>query len=315
MCYAPIVVFTYNREHHLKETLRALNRCELQDKTDLYFFSDGPKNTIDVECVENVRKVIDEFEKDSLFRSITVYKSELNRGLSASIIDGVTKIINRYSRIIVLEDDLIVSCKFLVYMNEALDYYQKCTKIWSISGYSFSLPAFNDYNHDIFLSWRGCSWGWSTWKDRWNTVDWNIKDYRRFVFSPLRRIRFNRGGTDLSSMLDRQMQGLINSWAVRWCYAQSKQNKLTVYPVLSQLVNAGLDGSGTHSQSSDRDIYSTSTAINSDFEINFDLPPVDRTITKQFRQKYGDSLLVRIKDMLKMLGAQVHIVYDILIGK
>ncbi len=51
----------------------------------------------------------------------------------------------------------------------------------------------------------------------------------------------------MSNMLDAQMEGKIDSWAIRWCYTQSKKNMFTVYPVKSRVRNIGLDGSGTHS--------------------------------------------------------------------
>ena len=61
------------------------------------------------------------------------------------------------------------------------------------------------------------------------------------------RKKFNRAADHMSPMLDKQMAGLIDSWAIRWCYEQSKKNMYTIYPVKSLVYNEGLDGTGTHS--------------------------------------------------------------------
>jgi hypothetical protein len=47
-------------------------------------------------------------------------------------------------------------------------------------------------------------------------------------------------------MLKRQMNGEIDSWAIRWHASMFVQNKLTLYPNKSLVTNIGFDGSGTH---------------------------------------------------------------------
>ena len=47
-------------------------------------------------------------------------------------------------------------------------------------------------------------------------------------------------------MLLAQKYGYIDSWAVRWNYAQYKNNAVSLYPVKSKIRNIGLDNTGTH---------------------------------------------------------------------
>jgi hypothetical protein len=54
--------------------------------------------------VEAVRKYIHSI---SGFKSVTIIEREKNWGLAPSIIDGVTNIVNKYGKIIVLEDDIV----------------------------------------------------------------------------------------------------------------------------------------------------------------------------------------------------------------
>lgn len=244
---APVVVFVYNRPQHTEKTLRALNANTLANQSHLIIYADGLRKESEREKVAAVRKIIRAFAKENQFLSVEVVEHEKNLGLAKSVISGVTQQMEHCGKVIVVEDDLVTSTDFLQYMNDALNYYEQDEKIWSISGYSFPMQETEHAMHDVFMSYRGCSWGWATWQDRWNSVDWNVSDYAAFVFHHGKRRRFNRGGSDLSDMLDLQMRGRIDSWAIRWCYAQSKQEKWTVYPVRSKVENIGCDGSGTHS--------------------------------------------------------------------
>ena len=185
-------------------------------------------------------------------------------------------------------------------MNNALDFYNKDEKIWSISGYNLPIEIPKDYEYDIYLGYRGCSWGWATWKDRWNTVDWEVKDYKKFKHSYRKRKIINRGGPDMAQMLDAQMKGLCDSWAIRWCYEQSKQNKYTVYPVKSLIQNCGLDGTGTHSginSAFDVKLNQTLPTLNSELVIN-------KKISKNLYNKFDYGVKQKIIEMLTILGLE-----------
>ena len=105
------------------------------------------------------------------------------------------------------------------------------------------------YPADAFFSYRSCSWGWATWKDRWMKADWKVSDYSEFRSDRQRLRRFARGGGDLARMLARQMVGELDSWAIRWAYAHCSHDAVALLPVKSRVLNIGLDGSGTHCRS------------------------------------------------------------------
>ena len=244
---APIVLFVYNRLDHTQGVIETLLKNTLAKESEFYIFSDAAKTENGVEKVNEVRKFIQDNSWHTGFKKVSIVEAEKNKGLAKSIIGGVSDIIQKYGKVIVLEDDLKLSPYFLEYMNDALEYYREDEKIWSISGYSFPMKSLKRYPHDIFYSYRGCSWGWATWIDRWKTVDWQVKEYEQFIGDQKWIERFNRGGVDLTNMLKMQMDGKIDSWAIRWCFSQSNQEMYTVYPRISYLENAGCDGSGIHS--------------------------------------------------------------------
>ena len=149
----------------------------------------------------------------------------------------------------------------------------------------------------ILFSYRGCSWGWATWKDRWELVDWKLKNYYRERFDIKNQKQFMRGGNLMPSMLRAQMSGKIDSWYVRWAYEASKRNKYTVYPTKSLVRNIGLDGSGTHCSTDMHDKYDNELGYG-ETQYTFFMDKLDVKLAKEFREFHSLSIWKRI--MLKL---------------
>ncbi len=243
---APVALFTYNRPRHTRRAVEHLRKNVLAGQTELFVYSDGPRPGEDKEKTEAVRDYIETIDG---FKNVTVTRQERNLGLANSIISGTTKVISRFGRVIVMEDDLVCSPYLLDYMNAALSFYENEPRIFSVSAYNHP-PAFmkmpRAYRADVYFSYRSASCGWGTWADRWERVDWDVSNYEDFMQDPEAQRLFNRGGDDMTGMLTDQMRGLIDSWAIRFAYAQSRQGAYTVYPVHSHTNNIGLDARGTH---------------------------------------------------------------------
>lgn len=295
---APVVLFVYNRADHTKNIIKTLSENVGAAETDLYVFSDAAKSPAGLEKVNDVRVLINENDWHKQFKSVTITEAQENKGLAKSVIDGVSKILEAYGRVIVVEDDLVLSPYFLQYMNDALEFYKNDQKIWSVSGYSFPMKSLKKYDHDIFYSYRGSSWGWATWDDRWKKTDWEVKEYDEFLKDSSWQKRFNRGGADLTNMLALQMQGKISSWAVRWVFAQSNLDMYTIYPKSSYVLNEGCDGSGTHSGNTDA--YDTDIEYGS-LQCKFETLEIDQKIAREFWYKYSDTLDKKIKRNLKKI--------------
>ena len=240
---APIILFVYNRLDHTIQTVNSLKNNFLADKSILYIYSDASKSKTDEESVKSVREYISNING---FKKIIIIKRNLNMGLADSILDGVTNVINRHNKVIVLEDDLITSKYFLTFLNEALIEHIDNKMITSVAGYSFPIEIPNDYDFDVYAFYRCMSWGWSTWKDRWENVDWSMEHVNKSVREHKLKNEFNRGGEDLYPMLVNQQKGRVNSWAIRWCLHHYKTNSACLYPVNSYVKNIGFDGSGVH---------------------------------------------------------------------
>ena len=153
---APIVLFVYNRLDHTQSVIETLSKNFLAGESELYVFSDAAKSEKGIDKVNEVRKFIHDISWHHSFKKVSIIEAEKNNGLARSVIGGVTKIIQEYGKVIVVEDDLLLSPYFLNYMNGALDYYQEDKKIWSVSGYSFPMKCLKKYSHDVFYSYHFC---------------------------------------------------------------------------------------------------------------------------------------------------------------
>jgi len=237
----PIVLIVYNRLEHTKKVIESLKKNTLSKKSVLYIFSDYQKNENDKEGVRQVRDYLKTVEG---FKKIKVIEMKINKGLSKNIIDAVTKIINEYGKVIVLEDDVVVSKYFLKYMNDSLDIYKDNKKVGAILGFIFPLEG--AHSETFFLNYFA-SWGWATWKDRWDLFE---RD-GLFLYDQLKekglRKKFNINGTyPFTRILRNQIKGNNDSWAIRFYASLMIHNKFVLYPKKSLVQNIGFDGTGVH---------------------------------------------------------------------
>jgi hypothetical protein len=243
---APILLFAYNRPQHLKRTVASLLQNEEAKVSDLYVFSDAAKTSRDEEAVELVRETIQNIEG---FHQITLVERKENWGLARSIIDGVTSIVNQFGRVIVLEDDLVVSPYFLRFMNDALETYKDEPRVGHIQACDFTqsprLPE------TFLIKWTG-SWGWATWKRAWEMFNPNGEELLAQLYERKLNKRFDFNGKyGFTRMLRRQTVGKNNSWAIRWNASLFLADILSLNVGRSLVSNEGLDGSGSNSFSHD----------------------------------------------------------------
>lgn len=242
---APVILFTYNRPEHTKRTMEALAANELAEQTDLYVYSDAAKKEADRQKVQQIR---DDINTVTGFRNVTLITREENYGLARNVIEGVTEIVNRYGKVIVLEDDLVSNRYFLRFMNDGLDRYSAEKRVTGITGFSHfsddvTLPC-ESYFHTL----TGTSWSWATWADRWKNFDAVCSDWTDMVKDAKLRKAFNYDNTYdfYKIMKNQQTDERTNSWAIRWYWTNFRRNGYILSPTKSLVSNEGWDGTGVH---------------------------------------------------------------------
>jgi len=236
------VLFVYNRLNCTKRTIEALQKNELANKSELFIYSDAAKNENDLKKVAKVQEYIENVDG---FKKIIIRKRKVNTGLARSIISGVTKVVNEYGKIIVLEDDLVTSRYFLRFMNVALEAYKNEPRVASIHGYIYPI---NDLPETFFIKGADC-WGWATWNNKWSIFE---RDGKKLLDKVKKKnieikIDFN-GAYNYTSMLKNQVEGKIDSWAIRWYISAFLKNMITLYPRKSYVQNIGFSNEGTHTK-------------------------------------------------------------------
>ncbi len=244
---APIIFFCFNRADKTKLALDALLKNDLAKDSEIYIFCDGPRNIKDLKQIAEVHRVVDELEG---FAAQHVIKRPTNHGSQFSIIFGINQVLKQHDSIIVVEDDIITNKNFLKFTNEALEFYKHDPEVWCVSGFNYPQNVIKypkEYREDIFfVRGKNSSWGWGSWRERWQKIDFEISDYDDFVKNKKLVKEFNRAGSNMSDMLRMQKQGKINAWDIQMSYTMFKNNGYTVHSLRPLTKNIGFDASGTH---------------------------------------------------------------------
>jgi len=301
MNFSPIIIFVYNRLHHLDTLFNSLQKNDLFKKSKVIVFSDGAKNEIDKDKIDKVRELL---KKRLIPQNSEIIENNVNFGLSRNVIEGLNKIFQIYDRAIILEDDLELSPFFLNYMNDALNLYATSENVASISGYMYPIEPKKFSNNYFFLKLIE-SWGWGTWKRAWNIFENDSLQLKKKIDEKQLANEFNfESGISYYKMLTDNINGLNDSWAVRWYASIFLKNMNTLFPSKSFVKNIGIDNSGQHCS------YTTvyDTLVNFDYkklEKNHILESLsDRLVIQSFFRKikykrYLDNVINKIKNFVK----------------
>jgi hypothetical protein len=301
MYISPIIIFTYNRIDHLDTLIRSLKKNNLFADSKVFVFSDGPKNEIDKKKIENIRIFL---KKNLQIHKSEIIERDVNLGLSRNVIGGITDAFKTYDQLIILEDDLEVSPFFLNYMNDALNMYKSVDNVASISGYMYPIDP-KKFSNDYFFLNLVESWGWGTWKRAWNIFENDSLQLKKKIDEQQLANEFNfESGISYYKMLTDNINGLNDSWAVRWYASTFLKNMNTLFPSKSFVKNIGIDDSGEHCS------YTTvyDTLVNFDYkklEKNHNLESLsDRLVVQSFFRKikykrYLDNVINKIKNFVK----------------
>jgi hypothetical protein len=278
MPFAPIALFVFKRPQETLQTLEHLARNPEFAESELFVFSDAPRNQAEQEAVHATRALLHSRKWNP---RTTIIEHTQNQGLAKSVIAGVTQLAESHGRVIVFEDDLLTSSGTLRYFNEALDRYQNRDQIMQISGHTISVPNLGLPTDSFFMP-LTTSWGWATWSRAWKYFDRQTPGWERLRTDSNLRYRFDMDGSYFySEMLEKQHAGLVDSWAVCWRWSMFQRQGLTLYPCRTLIKNIGFGEGATHTNSSPR--WLAAPDWHEHHEI-CSFPPVVETDEKRWKQ-------------------------------
>lgn len=247
MNLAPIVLFVYNRSECTLKTLEHLKQNVLADQSVLFIYSDGPKVDANDEDIQKIQKVREIILREKWCKEVHILESFVNHGLADSIINGVTEIVNRYGKIIVLEDDLVTSTHFLEYMNEGLSLYENSERVFQIVGYT--APIKTAFKNESFFLPIASTLGWGTWLRAWKYFEKVPHDYNTLRTDKKLRKKFDLDNSyPYSDTLILQIETNVDSWGILWWWSVFKHKGISLYPDRTLVAHTGFDQDATHTK-------------------------------------------------------------------
>lgn len=239
---SPVAIFAFNRSDNLRQVLAALAANTIASMSDVTIFCDGPRNELESLKTAAVRDIA---RAATGFASVTIVERDENWGLRRSLVAGITSLVEKYGRVIVVEDDIVTSKFFLQYMNDALDCYANDLQVASISGFCVEHSVRNP--PETFFIRGGECWGWATWKDRWKLYNPDGKE----LLTQLRQLKLTKkfdldGNCPSTQILEEAVEGKVDSWFMLWTASLFLRDMYTLYPSRTLVKNIGFDA-GTHS--------------------------------------------------------------------
>lgn len=269
----PIIIFSYNRPKHLNNLFSSLKKNKIPKSSKIFFFCDGPKNDFDKRKIDEIKNLLN---ATSLKINYKIFRKK-NIGLASNIIDGVSHVMTKFKKCIVLEDDLILNKNCINFMSTMLTRFEKNNKIGSISAYSYLDNFKSNKKFDFYLSKRHSSWCWGTWSRVWNKINWKNLDIKSHLSNELSVKHFSEGGKDLNLLLWGNKENLINSWAIYFNFYCAKLYLKSVQPRFSMIKNDGRDFTGTHEKFSFK--------LNKDFDYNPYLGSLENILKRTAEKK------------------------------
>lgn len=241
----PILLMTYRRPENTNYILQLLKKFK---QKNIFVFNDGLKNKSHLKAHQETRNAILKFKKENKIKLIFPNK---NLTQKKNLPYALNFIFKNYDRAIILEDDCIPNKSFFRFCNLLLEKYKDDNRISQISGNNFlNFKKFKRRNKDsYFFSLFTSSWGWATWKNRWNNYyDTEIKVWPEIKKERwLQDIFMNKQSIDFwTKAFDRRYKLLDNDWDRPWTLINLANNRLNIFPSKNLISNIGADNSALH---------------------------------------------------------------------
>ncbi len=246
MQLSPIVMFCYNRPEHTIKVLEALSENELADESELFIYADGAKENASNEDIAKVNAVRNTIRSKKWTKEVTIIEHVSNKGLANSITEGITEVVNRFGKVIVLEDDIVPRKGFLKFMNESLDLYESDYNVMNISAYMFPYKMPKNTQHTFFLK-VAAGWGWATWARAWKSYNPDVEFLMKSLKDKDLVSKFNIDNShDYFSQLEANKNKKLYTWGIKWYASWFLAEGFNLFPSQSLIENIGFDSTGIH---------------------------------------------------------------------
>ena len=241
-----VALLTHNRPNHLQQVLDSL--CD-EDVEKIFIFIDGPKDSFSLSMQAKINQLILTYMEKI---DITVIQRSTNLGLSKSVIAAMSYLFTMGSdAVVLLEDDCVLLPGSKDYFFDALAQLSDNKKIRTVCGYRYPMNYIYDTADSALLLHRPNTWGWATWRDRWEAYE---PDLRKIVnYCHALKLDISNFSEDLMrySINPKYLDGAVDIWSVNWILLHYLTSTFALYTVTPLIKNIGFDGSGVNCSNTD----------------------------------------------------------------
>ena len=247
----PVALIFFNRPDTFAKVFEAVANAR---PSKLFLIQDGPRDGRE-DDIENVRKCREVINIDWECEVHQDY-SDINLGCGKRVYSGLNNAFSVVDRLVIIEDDVIISEDMLPFCAELLEKYKDDERIFSISCMNM-LGQYNKcpYSYLFTTSGGGIS-GWATWKRIWDEVDFNIGCVEdKYAMDALKLYKAPRLDGDYWVKLARNAHNAVKSGKKMsaWSYALLMssvfvQNRMAIVTTKNLIVNIGLVGANSDNE-------------------------------------------------------------------
>jgi len=213
----------------------------------LFITADGPRidNKNDyIKCQES-RDILDTIDWEC-----DVYKNfhDSNQGSYKATSEGISWVFTHVDRAIILEDDCIPNHDFFLFCKELLNKFDENKEIAMISGAKVCPKEPVNKDSYIFSKYM-YTWGWATWKDRWESVEFDMKNWPAERESHFLKVLFKNKSERWfwQGIFDRMFwKRDTKHWDYLFALSSFKKSQLCIVPNKNLITNIGFGLDATH---------------------------------------------------------------------
>lgn len=247
----PVLFLIFNRPDTTAQVFAQIKK--VQPKF-LFLAADGPR--IDKEgekekCIQAREIVMDGIDWDCEVK--TLYRNE-NLGCGKAVSEAITWFFENVEQGIILEDDCLPDDSFFHFCEEMLEKYANDQRVFAVNGCNFNFKL--DGTESYFFSRYMNVWGWATWRQSAEKIDYNMNTWQRqnkllFLW---KRLRLNFWDMDLDwykywkYIFNDVYQKKLDTWDYQWQYQQLVAQKVTIISSKNLIKNLGWGDEATHTK-------------------------------------------------------------------
>lgn len=247
----PVALIFFNRPDTFSKVFEAVAKAR---PSKLFLIQDGAReNRKDDE--ENVAKCREIVKVDWECEVYEDY-SDHNLGCGARVYSGITNAFKKVDRLVIIEDDIVISEDMLPFCAELLERYKDDQRIYSISCLNHMWTYDSPYSY-VFSTRGGGITGWATWKRIWDEMDYSIEcaddKYLLSKFRLFKRPKID--GKWWANKVEITRKAIkegrkLSAWSYAYLFTTAFcQNRLRIVSTKNLITNIGLQGANTNASS------------------------------------------------------------------